>query len=273
MDMTSLDPLYWSGFAADSPGVRVGLATYIVIVGAAVAAWLPFEVCDKFGLFSSYRVQPDLRDKVTEVEHARLRALCVQMVRRNLLVLLPLSLAGGPLLRVLLPFDGSGSRREWLGAALLWQLPVFFLVDDVCFYAYHRMLHADPALYRRFHKQHHEFKLPFALASHATHPVEMLLQAVGAMLGPLLLAAPRQTFWLWLVVRQWQGIEDHCGYELPFAPSRFAPSLFGGAPFHDIHHSKNMGNYASCFPFIDDLFGTRFHPGKGKGKGKGTDKS
>jgi sterol desaturase/sphingolipid hydroxylase (fatty acid hydroxylase superfamily) len=88
---------------------------------------------------------------------------------------------------------GGGGGGGWMGSSattLMWQLPFFFLVDDLCFYGYHRALHSNPEWYRRFHKQHHAFKAPYALVSHATHPLEMMLQSVGAMAGPLLLGVP-----------------------------------------------------------------------------------
>ena len=239
-------------FDAAASGWHVGFATYVVIVGAALAGWLPFEIMDRLGLCQGYRIGAS-NVVETAPEKARLRALAERMVARNLALLLPLSLCGGPVLAALLPFDSSGA---WLSSSLLWQLPLFFLVDDICFYAYHRSLHTHPVWYRKYHKPHHEFKQVFGIVSHATHPVEMLLQSVGAMLGPLLLGVPRQTFWLWLVLRQWQGIEDHCGYEFPFSLSCLWPTAFGGAPFHDLHHSKNCGNFASVFPFIDRAFGT-----------------
>ena len=175
----------------------VGLTTYAVIVSAAVAGWLPFEVLDRWQLCQRYRVCSS-RAALSERERVRLRRLAERMVLRNMLLLLPISVLGGGVLAALLPHDGSGA---WLsGGALLWQLPLFFVVDDVCFYTYHRALHEHPRWYRAYHKPHHEFKQVFALVSHATHPVEMLLQSVGAMAGPLLLGAPRQAFWLWLVL-------------------------------------------------------------------------
>lgn len=71
--------------------------------------------------------------------------------------------------------------------------------------------HSIPSLYKRFHKPHHMFTAPFAATSHAVHPVEMMLQSVGAMAGPLLCRPHLYLFWTWLVVRQWQGIDDHTG--------------------------------------------------------------
>ena len=116
------------------------------------------------------------------------------------------------------------------------------MVDDIWFYIYHRTLHAYagpylcvssaftrtiyqrrrcvdvrrgvpsvPVLYKSIHKPHHVFTAPFAATSHATHPLEMMLQGVGGMLGPLLIGCTLTEFWVWLAVRQWQGMEDHTG--------------------------------------------------------------
>merc|ERR1712070_732584 len=132
-----------------------------------------------------------------------------------------------------------------------------FLLDDLWFYAYHRTLHTYPTLYRRFHKPHHVFTAPFAWTSHAVHPVEMALQSIGALCGPIFFGFGIELFWAWLVVRQWQGVLDHTGYELPLDPIGWIPGV-GGTKFHDEHHQFFNANYASCFSFIDDLFGTRW---------------
>ena len=73
------------------------------------------------------------------------------------------------------------------------------------------------------------------MTSHATHPVEQAAQAIGGTAGPLLFGFKLREFWLWLMVRQWQGIMDHVGYELPFDPFRYIPGI-GGTEFHDDHH-------------------------------------
>ena len=100
---------------------------------------------------------------------------------------------------------------------------------------YHRWLHADRDRYIRFHKPHHIFTAPFCWTSHAVHPVEMLLQSVGAMVGPVFLGMNLRTLWVWLAVRQWQGVLDHTGYELPIDPIGWIPGV-GGTKFHDNHH-------------------------------------
>ena len=145
------------------------------------------------------------------------------------------------------------------------QVATSFLIDDFCFYWYHRALHEHPVLYKHFHKPHHAFIHPFVWSSHAVHPVEMLLQAVGGMMGPILWAScsaygmHRYSFWAWLAIRQIQGVFDHTGYDVdPFA---FIPGS-GGVKFHDDHHKYFVKNYASMFSFIDDIFGTSTRPTK-----------
>lgn len=76
------------------------------------------------------------------------------------------------------------------------------------------------------------------------------------MLGPCLLGMTLTELWAWLVVRQWQGVLDHTGYDLPLDPLGWLPGV-GGTRFHDDHHRHLYGNYASCFSVIDDVFGTR----------------
>lgn len=61
-------------------------------------------------------------------------------------------------------------------SALALQTALSLLVDDCCFYCYHRCFHAKRWLYVRFHKQHHAFSAPCVWSSHAVHPVEMMLQ-------------------------------------------------------------------------------------------------
>ena len=48
------------------------------------------------------------------------------------------------------------------------------LTLQVCFFYTHWAMHHG-ALYRRIHKQHHEFKAPFALAALYAHPIEFFV--------------------------------------------------------------------------------------------------
>ena len=101
----------------------------------------------------------------------------------------------------------------------------------------------------------------------------MLCQSVGTMAGPLCLGMHRHVYWLWLALRQYQGILDHSGYEgLPLWLDPFSymaadlrvrgtcilPAVLGGTQFHDAHHQHFDCNYASCFSVIDSIMGTHY---------------
>ena len=62
---------------------------------------------------------------------------------------------------------------------------------------------------------------------------------------------------LFFVLNIGLSVEDHCGYDFPWAIHRLVPfCLYGGAPHHDLHHLKFKSNYAPYFTHWDRLFGT-----------------
>jgi sterol desaturase/sphingolipid hydroxylase (fatty acid hydroxylase superfamily) len=87
------------------------------------------------------------------------------------------------------------------------------------------------------------------------HPVETLFLGFGSMLGPILCATHLLEVWVWLCFRLVQTVEVHCGYDFPWAPNHWVP-FWGGAKFHDFHHERFTGNYASTFVVWDAVFGT-----------------
>eukprot|EP00929_Paragymnodinium_shiwhaense_P015331 TRINITY_DN123405_c0_g1_i1.p1 TRINITY_DN123405_c0_g1~~TRINITY_DN123405_c0_g1_i1.p1 ORF type:complete len:256 (-),score=25.18 TRINITY_DN123405_c0_g1_i1:183-950(-) len=240
-----------------------GLGTYGVLLLSWVAACLPFHIMDHFGLEQHRRVQPK-----AERFGAGLAAKARAMVVLNWSWLICAVVAASPLLehREVAESRGTGLLATVAPTACIAaKVALCFLIDDCSFYAYHRALHSHGSLYEHFHKPHHVFKAPFAWTSHAVHPVEMLLQSVGTMSGPLVLGMSKHELWAWLALRQLQGVLDHTGYDWPlveFPGFGLAPSIFGGTAFHDDHHKYFNGNYASCFSFLDELFSTRLRASK-----------
>jgi len=55
--------------------------------------------------------------------------------------------------------------------------------------------------------------------------------------------------------RVFEGHELHCGYDLPWSVFRIIPTQ-ADATYHDFHHSKNVGNYASSLWIWDSICGT-----------------
>mmetsp|Transcript_88867 Transcript_88867/g.162954 ORF Transcript_88867/g.162954 Transcript_88867/m.162954 type:complete len:310 (-) Transcript_88867:178-1107(-) len=256
---TFRDVLQMAALSYDWPTVlQYGLGTYLVIIGSWVSACIPFVMMDHFSWGQVWRIQKNAKgEPVRAAVDPYVRRRAAKMVIVNWTWLLPVNLLAAPVYKELFPADAP--------APAWWQAPflglLWFLLHDICFYCYHRLLHEVPSLYKHVHKQHHIFTAPFAWTSIATHPVETLLQSVGGLLGPLLHSAffglPVHALWIWLGLITIQGVFDHSGYDLPLPFDIFGmlPG-FGGTHFHDDHHRYFNCNYAAAFSMIDDFMGT-----------------
>ena len=128
---------------------------------------------------------------------------------------------------------------------------LFVFAEEVLFYYGHRLMH-QPALYRRYHKQHHEFKAPIALAASYAHPVEhALVNVLPLWLGPVLCRSHLLTVYIWFVAAVVGTQLHHCGYRFPLmhVPMDEQPN------FHDFHHENFQGNYG-LLTVLDRLHGT-----------------
>ncbi len=140
---------------------------------------------------------------------------------------------------------------------LLLQLLFCIYLDDFLYYWMHRAMHGR-FLLKRVHGLHHRVLAPWAITGHYMHPLEYVLTGTLAFLGPALLGAHVALLWIWIVFRQWEAAEGHCGYALPFSPTRFLPGSHG-ALHHDFHHARVRGNYAGFLPLWDRVFKTTVH--------------
>ncbi len=164
---------------------------------------------------------------------------------------IPLTFAGYPIFVWLgvskeLPLPGVVEVLAVLAAS--------FVIEDAWHYMAHRSLHAKWA-YAKIHHIHHKYTTPFGPAANFAHPLETLYTGFGTLLPVMILRPHLSTMLIWVVVRQWQAISVHVGFELPWRPSRWLPIL-GGARFHDVHHQKFTCNYAPTFIWWDRLLGT-----------------
>lgn len=146
----------------------------------------------------------------------------------------------------------AGPLPTWWLVAL--QLLFFIYLDDAIYYAFHRTMHR-PWWFKRVHGVHHRVHTPWAITGHNMHPFEYVATGLIATLGPVLVGAHVFTVYLWVVIRQWEAAEGHCGYDLPFSPTRFLP-LSDGALHHDFHHARVRGNFGGFLPIWDRMFGT-----------------
>ncbi|XP_058492929.1 cholesterol 25-hydroxylase-like protein [Solea solea] len=166
-------------------------------------------------------------------------------------------------LTVVLPvtaiFQSLRSPTLPLLAPSCWQLFVevyaCLLLFDTLFFIWHFSLHWFPWLYRNIHQPHHQHHVPFALAAQDASSAELLSLLLLALSSAWLVGCHPLSEVLFHLLNSWMAVEDHCGYNLPWALHRVLPCL-GGAPFHQAHHRLHRGNYAPYFTHWDHLFGT-----------------
>lgn len=139
------------------------------------------------------------------------------------------------------------------------QIAIFFVMEDAWHYWFHRGLHYGP-LYRAIHKMHHTYSAPFGLAAEYASPIEVMLLGFGIVGCPVVWVALTNdlhllTMYAWIVLRLFQAIDAHSGYDFPWSLRKFLP-FWAGADHHDLHHEKFIGNYASSFRWWDYVLDT-----------------
>lgn len=91
-----------------------------------------------------------------------------------------------------------------------------------------------------------------------THPIEFILGNMIPMLSSLIILKSKMHFITlnaWVLMRVIETKDAHCGFEFPFSMFKAIPMNVGAA-FHNFHHLKNTGNYATFTRIWDGMFGT-----------------
>ncbi|KAF2165684.1 hypothetical protein M409DRAFT_67058 [Zasmidium cellare ATCC 36951] len=146
---------------------------------------------------------------------------------------------------------------------MAYQLAIFFVLEDTWHYWTHRAMHWGP-LYKNIHKIHHQYSAPFGLAAEYASPIEVMILGLGTVGTPILWCAITKdlhllTMYVWIVLRVFQAIDAHSGYEFPWSLHHFLP-FWAGADHHDTHHEKFIGNYSSSFRWWDYCLDTESGP-------------
>lgn len=140
-----------------------------------------------------------------------------------------------------------------------WQLFVevvaCLLLFDTLYFIWHLSMHRIPWLYHNIHQLHHQNKVPFALTAQDASSSELLSLLLLALSCAWVVGCHPLSEAFFHLINSWLAVEDHCGYDLPWALHRLLPCM-GGAPFHQAHHTFHSGNYAPYFTHWDHLFGT-----------------
>lgn len=131
------------------------------------------------------------------------------------------------------------------------------IFNDLGFYWFHRALH-HPALYGKFHKQHHNYIGTISIAAEYAGPIEQIFSNIFPTIGGCLFFGCHGSvliYYVWMVYRLINTYETHSGFCF-YGTFLHKIGLTNSeiAAYHDFHHTKNHGNFGS--PFMDYLFGT-----------------
>jgi len=139
------------------------------------------------------------------------------------------------------------------------------MFNDIGFYWTHRLFHCK-ALYKTFHKQHHEFTGTIGFAAEYANPVEVIVSnQIPTVGGILFFGAHPICLWIWIGLRLQQTYEAHSGYCFDgHILDKLWLSHSDSAAHHDHHHTSNQGNFGGLY--TDWLFGTMDHYQKIGGK-------
>ncbi|CBL44689.1 Probable sterol desaturase [gamma proteobacterium HdN1] len=140
------------------------------------------------------------------------------------------------------------------GVTIFGEVLATLLLYDFMYYFLHRAMHHPKAM-KYVHGVHHFVRFPTSNESIYLHPVEnlaglSLLCIAMAIIGPISAAS----FLLVFLLHSSINIIVHSNLALPHPIFK----LFNfWALKHDLHHGKTLNrNYASIFPFWDQMFGT-----------------
>jgi sterol desaturase/sphingolipid hydroxylase (fatty acid hydroxylase superfamily) len=107
----------------------------------------------------------------------------------------------------------------------------------------------------RFHKVHHEFTIPHALAAIHSDPIDYIIGTLLPLAGGYIILGKRMHFlslYYWTIWRQCEGFSNHCNYDFDWSLFRIVP-FSAGSSYHSFHHTHNIGNFGSFMAIHDTI--------------------
>lgn len=171
----------------------------------------------------------------------------------NNLILVALLIVSWPIIK--LSGVHNGELPVWY--IIVAQIIFFIFMDDFLYYWMHRWFHENKFLLKHVHSVHHRIRNTCGINGNYMHWIEFSATATLMLLGPMLIGAHLYVVWIWVVIRQFEAVDGHAGYDIPWNPAHWLP-LYEGPVYHDFHHSKFKGNYAGFLPYLDRFMGNTY---------------
>lgn len=171
----------------------------------------------------------------------------------NNLILVALLIVSWPIIK--LSGVHNGELPVWYIIAA--QIIFFIFMDDFLYYWMHRWFHENKFLLKHVHSVHHRIRNTCGINGNYMHWIEFSATATLMLLGPMLIGAHLYVVWIWVVIRQFEAVDGHAGYDIPWNPAHWLP-LYEGPVYHDFHHAKFKGNYAGFLPYLDRFMGNTY---------------
>lgn len=138
------------------------------------------------------------------------------------------------------------------------EVGVGLFVFELMGYAYHRLAHAVPWMWR-LHAVHHSSERMDWLASFRQHPLEIVLVTLCQNAPLVLLGLPLGSHALVLLLLRLNTVFVHADLQLPRGGAmQWLSEVFATPAFHHRHHQRDGAprNFSAVFPWLDRLFGT-----------------
>ncbi|MCA9617460.1 MAG: sterol desaturase family protein [Myxococcales bacterium] len=149
------------------------------------------------------------------------------------------------------------SRLGLVSGWPIWAQLVFFTVShDLYIYAFHRLQHKSPILWR-IHEAHHSVENVDWLAGSRSHALEILINQTIEFAPIVLLGAPPEVALMKGTIDAVWGMFIHSNIDVSLGPLR---KIINGPRLHRWHHSLHYEgagfNYGTKLAIWDFLFGT-----------------
>jgi len=252
----SLAEQYWAKWyiMIGDPVLATGIMAFLLHEIFYFGRCVPWMIIDQIPYFRKWKLQEEKMPTAAEQWE------CTKLV---LITHFTVQLPEIWLFHPLAEYFGMATHQvpfpKWTTMAA--QIALFFVLEDTWHYWAHRTMHVYPILYKRIHKLHHKFSAPFGLAAEYAHPVEIFVLGIGTIGGPLLWCWLSNgnlhlvTMYLWIILRLFQAVDAHSGYDFPLSLRHFVP-FWAGADHHDFHHMNFLGCYSTSFRWWDSMMKT-----------------